>query len=330
MPLKDFLYTEHTIPDALKKYISELSISDSIADQLRSNKMMQYKNMILDKNFLSSVRKFFNQTYKRLDEKFPELYHLMEGRRKSATHTDEKIILYSSKGLSLDLVRDFFAFRIILFGNLNNLEEYCYKVAEEIIDFAATKGFVPCERLPLIDAKLIHQNGYFSKFKYKEFIKDYICFPKGNGYKSIHLVLVDTKGRYLEIQIRTIDMHLNAEKGSASHSIYKQTKYNSNYNLNRELITIDGYKCYSIKNQILDLLKEKHVSEELMERTNELFKDNIVSLDNINQFNQLFKDKICPEELTELTNRILTLEDQVIDLAGVEEAISIFRRQKTF
>jgi len=154
-------------------------------------------------------------------------------------------------GCSLDLIRDFFAFRIILFGDKDlNLIEHCYKVIEEIIELGISNGFTPCGRLPLLDVAdlTLHKNEYFSKFKYKHFIKDYICFPKNNGYQSIHLVLTDIKGRYLEVQVRTFDMHTAIETSSDSnHKDYKKNKYNLDFPLDREKINLDGYKYLEVE-----------------------------------------------------------------------------------
>lgn len=52
-------------------------------------------------------------------------------------------------------------------------------------------------------------------------IKDYINFPKPNGYQSIHTTVISSSGKIFEIQIRTQQMHQNAEYGIASHIMYK-------------------------------------------------------------------------------------------------------------
>ncbi len=55
-------------------------------------------------------------------------------------------------------------------------------------------------------------------------IKDYIASPKLNGYKSIHTTIFTGDGGIIEVQIRTEDMHKEAEYGIASHLSYKEGK----------------------------------------------------------------------------------------------------------
>lgn len=52
--------------------------------------------------------------------------------------------------------------------------------------------------------------------------KDYISFPKPNGYQSLHTTVVTPEAGIVEIQIRTEEMHRRAQFGIASHMTYKQ------------------------------------------------------------------------------------------------------------
>lgn len=58
--------------------------------------------------------------------------------------------------------------------------------------------------------------------------KDYISFPKPNGYQSLHTTVFTPDAGIVEMQVRSEDMHRHAQHGVASHMAYKQIDPKSN------------------------------------------------------------------------------------------------------
>ena len=55
-----------------------------------------------------------------------------------------------------------------------------------------------------------------------ERLRDWISYPKQNGYESLHTTVMSPTGKWVEVQIRSKRMDDIAEKGLAAHWRYKQ------------------------------------------------------------------------------------------------------------
>lgn len=97
------------------------------------------------------------------------------------------------KKVSFDEIYDIRALRVIV---LSNEITECFEIAKRVM---ATWSII------------------------KEEFDDYITTPKSNGYQSIHIALIADDGLPVELQIRTVNMHLHAQLGLAAHWQYKKS-----------------------------------------------------------------------------------------------------------
>ncbi|KAL2493315.1 putative GTP diphosphokinase RSH3 [Abeliophyllum distichum] len=114
-------------------------------------------------------------------------YHCLSGRHKSLYSIYSKML---KKMLSMDEIHDIHGLRLIV-----ETEEDCYKAL-----------------------RIVHQLWGEIPGRFK----DYIVHPKFNGYQSLHTVVIGEGMVPLEVQIRTKEMHLQAEYGFAAHWRYKE------------------------------------------------------------------------------------------------------------
>ncbi len=110
------------------------------------------------------------------------------GRLKDLSSIHAKM---QSQGVPLDEIYDVIAFRIVLDGQVDAVY--------------AALGIVHGTWRPV--------PGRF---------KDYVALPKPNGYQSLHTTVIGPYGERMEVQLRTHEMHRNAELGIAAHWKYKE------------------------------------------------------------------------------------------------------------
>ena len=154
------------------------------------------------------------------------------GRAKNFYSIYKKMI---TKNKSFEEIHDLIAIRII-----TKKVEDCYKIL----------GYLHSKYTPIM----------------KEF-RDYIAVPKPNGYQSLHTTILYEK-KPIEVQIRTWEMHYNAEDGIAAHWRYKGTEKDSDFDRR-----INWLK------RILSWIQESESAEKFFEDLKvDLFKNEIVVL----------------------------------------------------
>lgn len=102
----------------------------------------------------------------------------------------------NTKGISFDEIYDLYAVRIIFDSTQTESErDQCYHM------FSVITGI----------------------YRYKaDRIRDWVNYPKNNGYEALHCTLMSHSGIWVEVQIRSRRMNEIAEKGIAAHWAYKK------------------------------------------------------------------------------------------------------------
>ena len=115
---------------------------------------------------------------------------------------------------------------------------------EKIYDISALRVYVPTTADCYRALGIIH--GIWRPLPGR--IKDYIAFPKQNGYQSLHTTIFTGDGGIIEIQIRTPEMHREAEYGIASHISYKNNTENKDMLWIKSLLPTAFFKPNGHKN----------------------------------------------------------------------------------
>ncbi|HQU76318.1 MAG TPA: bifunctional (p)ppGpp synthetase/guanosine-3',5'-bis(diphosphate) 3'-pyrophosphohydrolase, partial [Chitinophagales bacterium] len=136
------------------------------------------------------INEFTRPIKERLDEE--GMKYQIYGRPKSIHSIWNKM---RTKHVTFEEVYDLFAIRIIIDSPQNKEKADCWKVYSIV-----TELFTPNP----------------------DRLRDWISTPKANGYESLHTTVMGHRGRWVEVQIRTVRMDEIAEKGFAAHWKYKE------------------------------------------------------------------------------------------------------------
>ena len=121
---------------------------------------------------------------------------------------------------------------------------------EQLSDVMAFRAIVGSVEECYRTLGLIHQRWPFVPGRFRDFIST----PKQNGYRSIHTTVIHDSRMRIEIQIRTREMHAQAEHGLAAHWAYKEG------NISAEI-------QHPWISDLLEILSHAASAEELLEHT---------------------------------------------------------------
>jgi len=211
----------------------------NIRDELEdlSFKVLNYeaRQLILERleKIFPNTQKLFSDISHELEIKLrtKNINAIIAGREKSCFSIWKKI---QTKKISLEQITDIIGFRIIL---------------ENVDDCYTALG-------------IIHQSWKTIPGRFK----DYISTPKSNNYSSLHTAVIGPFNQRIEIQIRTKKMHDFAERGIASHWIYKDN----------EKTTSDAVQNFNWLKDLVELIESGENPEHYLEYTKlQLYQDQV-------------------------------------------------------
>ena len=245
--VKDYLRKGLHVGEILTEYSNDLRKSGSILESLSASKIIEYNSIYADTKLKANLHAAAEQIFNFVVALNPDILISMNGREKDVisflTKLSKRIITtYNNVAeetgnpdaipdlndfvKSIDRIQDILAFRIVFSGaDEDILIQRIYNTANQLIQFMISIGFVPEFASKNYDENAT--NGVSGVLpEYAKFYKDYIAFPKENGYKSLHIYFSDPKtGKSFELQLRTIMMDFYAEYGSSNHESYKEDEY---------------------------------------------------------------------------------------------------------
>ena len=99
---------------------------------------------------------------------------------------------------------------------------------EGVYDVFAIRFIIDCEDDPKVEKDLCWKVYSYVTEEYEPDIKrlrDWLTTPRPNGYESLHITVKNKQGKFLEVQIRTKRMDIEAESGNAAHWAYKGIRH---------------------------------------------------------------------------------------------------------
>ncbi|MGP9518635.1 RelA/SpoT family protein [Psychrobacter sp. AOP7-C1-14] len=108
---------------------------------------------------------------------------------------------------------------------------------------------------------------------------DYITNPKSNGYRSLHTAVI-AENKSLEVQIRTHEMHFEAELGMCAHVNYKEGLKNKKDNyLNQRISSLR--QLLSINNETRNQLRSPSLTDDELDDTELDEEEQLVDFDEL-------------------------------------------------
>ena len=211
------------------------SIRDELEDLSFQKLNPEARNLVVER--LSTNKKNRENSFKEISKKFIKVLKnsgvnaTIVGREKTPFSIWRKM---QSKRVSLEQLTDIIGFRVIV-----DDVDACYKALG-----------------------LFHTNWSTIPGRFK----DYISTPKINSYKSIHTSVIGPNNERIEIQIRTQQMHDFAERGIASHWVYKSS----------EKVSHLALKEYDWLRDLVEIMEKEKNTEHSLEYTKlQMFQDNV-------------------------------------------------------
>lgn len=228
--LPEAVYKATLILPLIKTYMLELGRTyvktEQIRDLLMFSSVKRYYTLLTDNQLQEMLRNEAKLLFQQLSAEFPLLDIKFYGRWKALISYINKVISFLDVNRPLDELKDMTAFRIVIDSDYHSESELtmlCYKMLNKVIHYYLSKGYLLCKSDPVSDLlplhsplrkKLVIPAGNLIEDAFLYAVKNYIQFPKENGYQSLHVIFRHPiTGFTFEIQIRTRYMDELAEEG---------------------------------------------------------------------------------------------------------------------